>query len=146
MVIGFFGLLALLVSESVLVVMRFLKPLNKGGFGGLVYAGKVDEFSVDSVTRIAPARSYIVRTDQGVLALWQRCTHLGCAVPWAETRGEFHCPCHGSLFNPVGEIIDGPAPRPLDTFPVVIRQDEIWIDTSKPQERSSFEPSQLTAV
>lgn len=146
MVIGFFGLLALLVSESVLVVMRFLKPLNKGGFGGLVYAGKVDEFSVDSVTRIAPARSYIVRTDQGVLALWQRCTHLGCAVPWAETQGEFHCPCHGSLFNPVGEVIDGPAPRPLDTFPVVIRQDEIWIDTSKPQERSSFEPSQLTAV
>lgn len=146
MVIGFFGLLALLVSESVLVVMRFLKPLNKGGFGGLVYAGKVDEFSVDSVTRIAPARSYIVRTDQGVLALWQRCTHLGCAVPWAETQGEFHCPCHGSLFNPVGEVIDGPAPRPLDTFPVVIRQDEIWIDTSTPQERSSFEPSQLTAV
>lgn len=146
MVVGFFGLLALLVGESIVAMLRFLKPLNKGGFGGPVYAGKVDEFPMDSVTRIEPARAYILRTEQGVLAMWQRCTHLGCAVPWEQARDEFHCPCHGSLFNPVGEVIDGPAPRPLDTFPVVINQDEIWIDTSNPQERSSFNPSQLTAV
>lgn len=146
MVVGFFGLLVLLVGESFVAVMRFLKPLKKSGFGGLVYAGKVDEFLVDSVTRIEPARAYIVRTDQGLLAMWQRCTHLGCAVPWEQARDEFHCPCHGSLFSPVGEVIDGPAPRPLDTFPVLIEKDEVWIDTGKPQERSSFDPSQLTAV
>ncbi len=146
MVVGFFGLLVLLVGESFVAVMRFLKPLKKSGFGGLVYAGKVDEFLVDSVTRIEPARAYIVRTDQGLLAMWQRCTHLGCAVPWEQARDEFHCPCHGSLFSPVGEVIDGPAPRPLDTFPVLIEKDEVWIDTGKPQERSSYDPSQLTAV
>ncbi len=146
MVVGFFGLLVLLVGESIVAVMRFLKPLNKSGFGGLVYAGKVDEFPVPSVTRIEPARAYIVRTDQGVMALWQRCTHLGCAVPWEQAQDEFHCPCHGTLFSPVGEVLDGPAPRPMDTFPVVIKQDEVWIDTGKPQERSSYDPSQLTPV
>lgn len=146
LIFSFFGLLVLLAGESVVALMRFLKPLNKGGFGGLVYAGKVDEFPVGSVTRVEPARAYIVRTEQGMLALWQRCTHLGCAVPWVEQQVEFHCPCHGSLFNPVGVVLDGPAPRPLDTFPLLIKEDEVWIDTSKPQERNSFNPSQLTVV
>lgn len=140
------GSLAALAGQTVTALLSFLKPVSSGGFGGLVYAGKVEEFPVGSVSRILTGRFYIHRTEDGLLAVWQRCTHLGCAVPWDDAAGQFHCPCHGSVFNPVGEVTGGPAPRPMDIFPITIKNGEVWVDTSKPIERSSFDKSQVTGV
>lgn len=140
------GATALLAGETLLGLLNYIKPPTSGGFGGLVYAGKIEEFPPGSVNRILAGRFYIAHVDGGLIALWQRCTHLGCAVPWAETEHQFHCPCHGSLFDPTGLVQGGPAPRPMDTFPIVIKGDEVWVDTSKPTERSGFDPSQLTPV
>jgi len=130
------GTMAVLAAEVVVTLTRFLKPVSSGGFGGLIYAGKVDEFPIGSVSRVLSGRFYLVRNQDGFLALWQRCTHLGCTVPWVEAEDQFHCPCHGSLFNVVGEVTGGPAPRPLDFFPVIIRSGDVWVDTSQPSERN----------
>ncbi|NIR38261.1 MAG: Rieske 2Fe-2S domain-containing protein, partial [Actinobacteria bacterium] len=54
----------------------------------------------------------------GVMALWQRCVHLGCRVPWCQPSQGFECPCHGSKYNSIGEYYAGPAPRNLDRFVV----------------------------
>lgn len=140
------GSLALVFGQAALALLKFIKPVSAGGFGGEIYAGKVEEFAINSINRVLAGRFFISRTEEGILALWQKCTHLGCAVPWVEEEGQFHCPCHGSLFNKVGEVIGGPAPRPLDTFPVAIRSGEVWVDTSQPSERSGFDPSQLTGA
>jgi len=78
-----------------------------------------------------------------VLAMWQRCTHLGCTVPWRQDEGQFHCPCHSSLFNRQGEVIGGPAPRPLDIFPVSLKDGDLMVDTSRPIERQGFDTSQV---
>ena len=54
--------------------------------------------------------------EQGYVALFQKCVHLGCRVPWCESSQWFECPCHGSKYNRVGEKQGGPAPawsRPL---------------------------------
>jgi cytochrome b6-f complex iron-sulfur subunit len=56
--------------------------------------------------------------EAGVVALYQKCVHLGCRVPWCLTSQWFECPCHGSKYNRVGEKKAGPAPRGLDRFPV----------------------------
>lgn len=144
--IAWTGSFALLLGQSVVAILNYLKPVATGGFGGLVYAGKVEEFAINSVNRILAGRFFIVRTEEGLLALWQKCTHLGCAVPWVEEEKQFHCPCHGSLFNEKGEVIGGPAPRPLDTFPITIKSGEVWVDTGKPTERSKFDPSQITGA
>jgi cytochrome b6-f complex iron-sulfur subunit len=138
------GALAVMAVQALITLTRFLKPVSSGGFGGQVYAGKVDEFPIGSVNRVLSGRFYLIRNGDGFLALWQRCTHLGCAVPWDENEAQFHCPCHGSLFNTVGEVIGGPAPRPMDIFPVVIRSGEVWVDTSQPMERSRYDSSQAT--
>ena len=140
------GALTVLFGQSAAALLRFLKPVSSGGFGGLVYAGKVDEFPVGSVNRILTGRFYIARTEDGLLALWQKCTHLGCAIPWVEEEKQFHCPCHGSLFNNLGEVTGGPAPRPMDFFPVIVKNGEVWVDTSKPTERSHFDISQITGA
>jgi cytochrome b6-f complex iron-sulfur subunit len=140
------GSMALLFGQAAVAAFNFIQPVSKGGFGGLIYAGKVEEFLLDSVNRIMAGRFFLSRTEGGVIALWQKCTHLGCAVPWVEEEGQFHCPCHGSLFNRHGEVTGGPAPRPMDIFPVSINKDEVWVDTSKPIERTEFDPSQLTKL
>lgn len=138
--------LALLAAQTAVGLLNFLKPVSGSGFGGLVYAGKIEEFAINSVNRVLAGRFFLTRTPEGVIALWQKCTHLGCAVPWVEEEGRFHCPCHGSLFNQVGEVIGGPAPRPLDTFPITIKSGEVWVDTGKPVERNKFDPSQITGA
>ena len=56
----------------------------------------------------------------GLMALFQRCVHLGCRVPWCATSQGFECPCHGSRYNAVGEYFAGPAPRNLDRFGVEV--------------------------
>ncbi|NNC42219.1 MAG: Rieske 2Fe-2S domain-containing protein, partial [Acidimicrobiia bacterium] len=47
----------------------------------------------------------------GFTALWQKCVHLGCRVPWCASSQGFECPCHGSKYNAHGEYFAGPAPR-----------------------------------
>ncbi len=48
------------------------------------------------------------------------CTHLGCYFKWDEGTGHFECPCHGSVFSITGNVLGGPAPRPLDSLPAKI--------------------------
>ena len=41
------------------------------------------------------------------------CTHAGCIVHWNSTAGEWNCPCHGSRFDPEGQVLSGPAVKEL---------------------------------
>ena len=45
------------------------------------------------------------------------CTHLGCGYRWDDAENKFLCPCHGSSFDRNGQVLGGPAPRPLDVLP-----------------------------
>lgn len=144
--IAWVGAVGLVIGEAILALAKYVQPVNTGGFGDEVFAGNVDDFEVGTVTYILSGRFYIVRNADGLLALWQKCTHLGCAVPWAQGEDQFHCPCHGSEFTPEGIVTAGPAPRPMDFFTIEIRDGEVWVDTSKPTQRSSYEPSQATPV
>jgi cytochrome b6-f complex iron-sulfur subunit len=139
--------LAALGGEAIAALFKFIQPVSAGGFGGVVRAGRVDEFTPGSVSLVKAGRFFLYRLEDGsFLALWQRCTHLGCSVPWVEEEGQFHCPCHGSLYNRVGEVLGGPAPRPLDIFPVTIKDGEVFVDTGQPVSRAKFDASQTTSV
>ncbi len=65
----------------------------------------------------------------GYVALYQRCVHLGCRVPWCQSSQWFECPCHGSKYNRVGEKRGGPAPRGLDRFPFDLSGGAMTVDT-----------------
>ena len=49
-----------------------------------------------------------------------RCTHLGCPYRWDDAKKEFLCPCHTAVFNKEGSVMSGPAPRPLDRYPIKV--------------------------
>lgn len=68
--------------------------------------------------------------DTGVIALYQKCPHLGCRVPWCESSQWFECPCHGSKYNRVGEKRAGPAPRGMDRFPYDVVAGKLVINTN----------------
>jgi len=68
--------------------------------------------------------------EAGVLALFQKCPHLGCRVPSCATSQWFECPCHGSKYNRVGEKRGGPAPRGMDRFAMVVSNGELTVQTS----------------
>ena len=68
-------------------------------------------------------------SELGIVALYQRCVHLGCRVPFCQTSQWFECPCHGSKYSRVGEKKAGPAPRGLDRFYATVEATAVTIDT-----------------
>jgi len=106
-----------------------LQPASPSGFGGKIKAAKVSAVPDKTVETVSEAQAYLTKNGEDVVALWWRCPHLGCRVPWCDSAGEFECPCHGSRFNRLGEYRAGPAPRGMDRFGVEVVEDAIVIDT-----------------
>ncbi len=129
----------------------FTWPKLSGGFGTNVDAGELDEvqglvFAADGSILplfVPEARAYVVPAPAklseqfdgrrveaaGLMALFQRCVHLGCRVPWCGPSQGFECPCHGSKYNSIGEYFAGPAPRNLDRFEVEVVSGRFIIKT-----------------
>lgn len=135
-------------------VLAFIWPQLGTGFGAKINAGKLTDIlqainDEKAPFYVANARSYVVpypestldaaRTEyqggvlegmeNGVVALYQKCVHLGCRVPWCGSAQWFECPCHGSKYNRAGEQKSGPAPRGLDRFNVSVDKGNVIIDT-----------------
>ena len=67
-----------------------------------------------------------------IFALKSVCTHLGCTPNWLEAEQKFKCPCHGSGFYIDGINFEGPAPRPLERYAIVVADDgQIEVDKSR---------------
>lgn len=67
------------------------------------------------------ATAWVVKTsDSEAVAFSPQCPHLGCIYHWEQEREEqaaaFVCPCHASAFSNKGDVLGGPAPRPLDQY------------------------------
>jgi cytochrome b6-f complex iron-sulfur subunit len=136
-------------------MLAFLWPFRSTGFGGEVTVdiGLSDIISYVETNRkpyyVPLARTYIETypksalpnaekvykpivfntMEKGIVALYQRCVHLGCRVPFCDSSQWFECPCHGSKYNRVGEKKAGPAPRGLDHWPVTIDGESVKINT-----------------
>jgi Rieske Fe-S protein len=71
---------------------------------------------------------YVERTSDGkIRVLSSICPHLGCTVQWRASRGDFQCPCHGSVFNQQGKLVKGPARRGMDPLPTKQEQGDLVV-------------------
>ena len=137
-------------------LIAFLWKGAEGGFGSKISVGKIDDIigqirSARGFLYLPEARSWVTEypreaiskaevvyggqgavlagMNAGVVALYQKCPHLGCRVPECSTSQWFECPCHGSQYNRVGEKKGGPAPRGMDRFGVSVNNGVLVIDT-----------------
>ncbi|MBX3286014.1 MAG: Rieske 2Fe-2S domain-containing protein [Acidimicrobiales bacterium] len=135
-------------------VLAYLWPNSSGGFGSKISVGKISDIE----TKIAdgggfayypegrmwitayPANALekarkvysaaeLTGMEAGVLALYQKCVHLGCRVPACATSKWFECGCHGSQYNQAGEKKAGPAPRGLDRFAMEVSNGALTVNT-----------------
>ena len=135
--------------------VAMLWPSLSGGFGSKIRVGKLDDImgqindkkepfylaagrlyinpypkeDADKAKKIQAYSAVLPGYQQGVVALYQKCVHLGCRVPWCKTSQWFECPCHGSQYNRVGEKKGGPAPRGLDRFAASVEGGVVVVDT-----------------
>lgn len=141
-----------------LAIIAFLYPRAGGGFGSKVNVGKLD----DIISGIRQGDGFLYRPEArtwlteypatalpkaegvyaepvlngmraGLVALYQKCPHLGCRVPECKSSQWFECPCHGSQYNRVGEKKGGPAPRGMDRFGLTVdATGNVLVDTQVP--------------
>ena len=148
------GTFGAFMGIQALAWLGFLWPKVSGGFGSKVDAGKIEDLKNQIIQAdgsvipafIPEARAYVLPFSEstaggsqftdgstiadGLVAVYQRCVHLGCRVPWCNSSQGFECPCHGSKYNMVGEYYAGPAPRNLDRFVVSVSSaGKLIIDT-----------------
>jgi cytochrome b6-f complex iron-sulfur subunit len=145
---GLLVALGAFVAEFGGATLAFLWPNLKGGFGSEIAAGSLDDIKGFIAANNQPfyygaGRFYIVTyhgdgtdtvyagiTQDNLMALYQKCVHLGCRVPFCQTSQWFECPCHGSKYNEAGEYQLGPAPTGLNRFKLTIQGSTVYVDTS----------------
>jgi cytochrome b6-f complex iron-sulfur subunit len=135
-------------------VLAFLWPSGTGGFGAKINVGKIDDIKAkiddgDGFAYYPEGRMWVTEypkealgkakavysppelngMEAGLIALYQKCPHLGCRVPACLTSQWFECGCHGSQYNRVGEKKGGPAPRGMDRFAMEVKGQNFIVDT-----------------
>lgn len=137
------GASAIVAGELIFGALALLWPRRREGKGEKVFiAGKASDFRMGEVVYFRKERVFVERSEQGFLAFSAVCTHLNCIVNWNEVLKKFECPCHGAKFNRLGEVLEGPPPRPLDLYRLQIVEEKLVIDTETLVQRKKFEPSQ----
>lgn len=138
---GMFGSIGLATVGMTGVLGGMFWPTKMGAFGGVVSAGNIADYPPGTVKKVAAGKFYLSRLPSGELtALYWKCVHLGCTVPWEEAEGRFHCPCHNSVYLPTGQNVSGPAPRPLDIMEVTVDADgRVSVNTGNIRERTAVD-------
>ena len=145
------GSMAAVLAQAVGCFVHYYLPTRTGTFGSRVIAGHPEDFKLGEPRYVRDGKFYLSRVPDGLLALYQKCPHLGCVVPWRPDdptedrvmpKGRFNCPCHGSVYNRFGVLVDGPAPRPMDLMAVSIENGKVIVDTGRITQRTAYEPSQ----
>lgn len=153
---GFFAALFATLGGIGATIVSVLYPRGLSGFGGPVPvpASRIPAPG-EAPLRVQEGRFLLVNllpdegrvasdtesSAGGLLALWQKCPHLGCTVPWKgdfkhpkdelQRKGMFNCNCHGSTYTKAGALVVGPATRAMDTMEIEVAKDGIVVQTGK---------------
>ncbi len=138
------GAVGVVVLETVGAFVYFFWPNKTGAFGKEIAVPQTLLPAVGAEPYVNQAgKFYIINNEDGALALYWKCPHLGCTVPWADTENLFICPCHGSVYDRHGVRVAGPAPRPMDLMEM--RQEAngtVIVDTGNIILRTEWTPEQ----
>lgn len=135
---GFFSATALAATELVATLAPFIRVNRIVGLGATITlretkAEVLERFreTNDDPILFAQDKFFLLHAPAGIVAAYRKCTHLGCAVPYAKAEDRFHCPCHQSVYDKrMALVISGPAPRGLDLFHIRETEGTLAVDTN----------------
>jgi cytochrome b6-f complex iron-sulfur subunit len=107
------GACAVTAAGSLVVTLDFLNPKVLFEPPTVFRAGSAMDYPEGTVRFNREQRAYVIGGGGGVFALSAVCTHLGCITRFLSDERAIACPCHGSRFDLEGNVVHGPAPRPL---------------------------------
>lgn len=156
LVVGFWAAALSAIGATGASVVSTLYPRKVSGFGGPVSVPpELIPVPGAAPRQIMEARCWLVNllpkegrhasdgdeSPGGLVALWTKCPHLGCTVPWKESfvspnddlkrRGMFNCNCHGSTYTRAGVLVRDPATRSMDTMAIEVSDSGIVIQTGQ---------------
>jgi len=151
-----FALMGLSITVFGVAIVGFLWPAGSSGFGSKIRVGKISDVKADvqaadgflyrpegrmwiteypasalSKAEQVYSPAELTGMEAGLLAIYQKCPHLGCRVPECKSSQWFECPCHGSQYNQAGEKKGGPSPRGMDRFAMEISGDAFVVNTGQ---------------
>lgn len=163
---GFWSGLGLAAVALVSPALDFMWIKDLRGFGGPipVTPDRIPDAGADP-KKIVEGKFWLINLEEGttpngeetaggLLALYQKCPHLGCTVPYNAgfdfqgRKGWFRCPCHNSTYTKEGGVlVFGPAPRPMDVFPIEVNDDlSITVSTGRDFEGTGSSRNPTRAV
>ncbi len=140
----------IILLEAIAVTIAFLgfgrkKKESDNALSQPVDAGYTKDYQNDTVTWFRKGGFFLARmADGGFIALSMACPHLGCSIQWDDPAKRFNCPCHSSAFDMKGNVVASPATRPMDYFPIRIKNGKITVDVGQPMQRNYFDKKQTT--
>jgi Rieske Fe-S protein len=113
-------------------VSRYLVPPTAGesSAGTVTLAIKPEDVrpNTGQIFKFGSRPGILVRTAAGELRAFSAvCTHLNCTVQYRPDFGQIWCACHNGHFDLNGKNVEGPPPRPLETFVVNARGNQIVV-------------------
>ncbi|MBI3403976.1 MAG: Rieske 2Fe-2S domain-containing protein [Acidobacteria bacterium] len=128
------GLLASFAS-FVYPVLRYLVPPQATDLGSdTVVAARANDLKPNSakIFRFGSKPGLLVRNSEGEYhAMSAACTHLNCTVQYRGDVRQVWCACHNGFYDLNGRNIAGPPPRPLESYQVHVRGDEIVVSRER---------------
>jgi cytochrome b6-f complex iron-sulfur subunit len=122
---------AVAAAGSGVVTLDFLKPKVLFEPPTRFRAGSPLDYPEGVVRFNKQQKAYVIGASGGVYALSAVCTHLGCITRFLSDEKCIACPCHGSRFDLEGNVIHGPAPRPLQWLEMQVdATGTLLVDTS----------------
>jgi menaquinol-cytochrome c reductase iron-sulfur subunit len=130
----------------------FITPTRRPDPEEWMEVGSVGDFPIGETLKVVhqdpdplPWAGYVGRSaawvrrdsEEEFSAFTTYCTHVGCAVRWEEGAQLFLCPCHGGAFYADGSVAAGPPPRPLDRYPIRVRDGRVELQASAIPDASS---------
>ncbi len=109
-------------------------PKKPEGFKVIGLVSDLDKNGYLQTKEVAIVRNP-VNLDQ-LIAVNPKCTHQGCDVKWAVGEIKYVCPCHGTSFDASGEVLNGPATKPLTAYPAKIVGTQVLAKISDPPTKS----------
>jgi len=123
------------ILSAIYPVMRYLVPPKVVDLGGdEVVASKVSDLKPNGskIFRFGTRPALLLMTAEGEYrALSAVCTHLSCTVQYRNDLHQIWCACHNGLYDLSGRNASGPPPRPLESYQVHVRGDEIVVSRKR---------------